>query len=383
MAEFVELHVRSRDLVRAVFSGEQRNTTSSWRRVEVRRVDLRGTEHLQFNWHTDRKSLTRNYALGQDTPPIAELAAVPFRTAHVETLQTTVEARVTKRGKLIVATRAADNRPAETEHDKRPQRLIPEDAPFLETIGMSSGGAVKPTAQRKYRQINEFARIVDRTLCTVEPGSPIDVVDLGCGNAYLTFVVHHLLTAVRKMDCRITGVDRDRDTVARNNERAYRLGVHEQLRFENATIDEFTPDDRPDLILALHACDTATDDALALGVRCNAHAMLVSPCCHNHLQRQLRAERVPAGLSPVMRHGVLRQQLGDVLTDAIRASLLGVAGYAVQVFAFVPLEHTARNTLIRAVRQPGPANHSALADYRAITSMVSVRPKLADLLAPS
>jgi SAM-dependent methyltransferase len=208
------------------------------------------------------------------------------------------------------------------------------------------------------------------------------VVDLGCGNAYLTFVVHHLLTAVRNVDCRITGVDRNADTVARNNARARLLGVHEQLRFEHATIEEFTPAGRPDLVLALHACDTATDDALALGVRWDARAMLVSPCCHHHLQRQLRAECVPAGLSPVMRHGALREKLGDVLTDAIRASLLGVAGYTVQVFTFVPLEHTARNTLIRAVRQPGPASDSALADYRAITSMVPVRPKLAELLAP-
>jgi SAM-dependent methyltransferase len=382
MTELIERYIRSEDVVRAVFSGVHGAATSPWRRVVIRRIMLRGAPRLQFNWYDDRNCRTRNYA--PDEPlPLNELSEASFRHAHVDTPTRTIEARVAKRGRLLMTSRAATNDAIEA-HDETKQRLITEDAPFLEILGMSRDGVVKPTAQRKYRQINEFARIVHHTLGEdVPPGTRVDVLDLGCGNAYLTFAVHHLLTAVRGTDPRIVGVDRNAETILRNNERARALGAQDRVDFVACSIEDYKPANRPDLLMALHACDTASDDALAMGVRAGAPHLLVSPCCHNDVQRQLRGDVVPAGLAPAVRHGILREQLGDVLTDAARASILGIAGYTVDIFAFVPIEHTARNTMIRAVQRTGSPNAAALADYRAMTSLVPVRPRLAELLAPA
>jgi SAM-dependent methyltransferase len=208
------------------------------------------------------------------------------------------------------------------------------------------------------------------------------VVDLGCGNAYLTFAVFHLLSVIRGADCTVVGVDRTPEAVRRNNERAGRLGWQGRLTFVASDIGDFTPDERPDLVLSLHSCDTATDEALAKGVRWEAPFILASPCCHHHLQRQLRADAVPEGVAEIMRDGVLREQLGDVLTDAFRAGLLRTAGYAVDVFAFVPLEDTARNTLIRAVRGDFRASDASATNVESLIRTFAVRPYLSELLTP-
>ena len=381
MADLIRRYARPDDLVRATFSGVQRNATSPWQRVVIRRIVLGGEPHLQFNWHTAQNCVTRNYG-PESALPIDELASVPFRHAHLEAVDRTIEARVAKRGQLLVSTRTADNQvEATASHDEAKQRLIAEDAPFLELIGLSQDGRVKPTAQRKYRQINEFIRTVEHTLgSAARTGARLRIVDLGCGNAYLTFAMHHFLSQVRGADCVITGVDRTADTVRRNNARAERLGVADRLTFIESDIADFTPVEPPDLVVALHACDTASDDALAKGVRWEAPYLLVSPCCHHDLQRQLRSSELPPGFGQLMRHGVLREQFGDLLTDTLRACLLTVAGYAVDVFAFVPLEHTARNNLIRAVRRDDVRTGPALADYRALTGNLRLKPRLAELL---
>jgi SAM-dependent methyltransferase len=377
MPELISAFVAHDQLVRAVFSGPPKVDAGPYRKVVVRSIALRAEPHLQFTWHTDKNCTTRNYAVAE-TLPLAELAAVDFRNAHVELTTETVEARIAKRGKLMMSRKAADNR-ADTAHDQAQQRLLAEDAPFLEVIGMSRGGVVKPTSQRKYRQINEFLRTVD---AMVGERTTVHVVDLGCGNAYLTFAVCHLLSVVRGVDCTVTGVDRTPEAVRRNNERAASLGWQDRLRFVTSQNDTFTPDERPDLVMSLHACDTATDDAIAMGVRWAAPYILASPCCHHHLQAQMRADAVPAGVGEIMRDGILREQLGDVLTDTFRAALLRRAGYAVDVFAFVGVEDTARNTLIRAVRGDGGADAASAANYAALTEAFGVRPYLADLLGP-
>jgi SAM-dependent methyltransferase len=240
---------------------------------------------------------------------------------------------------------------------------------------------VKPTAQRKYRQINEFVRILAATLKDRAggPAETLRVLDLGCGNAYLTFAtVHHLWQ--NGIHGTVTGVDRDANVITRNNERAQRLGWQDRLTFTTSPIEQYTPTENPDLVIALHACDTATDDVLALAVNHDANYVLASPCCHHDLQQQLRPQTMPAAFRDLTRDGILKEQLGDVITDALRASLLRVVGYHVDVFSFVPVEHTPRNNLIRAVRTTGRASESAEASIRALTSMFNVSPRLATLL---
>ena len=376
MTDFIREWLRDEEFQRAVLSGAVTGGVSPWRRVVVRRVALRSEVATQVNWHTEKNVVTRNYPTVDAA--VADLVEVPFRNVHVELRSATIECRSTKRGKLLTSRKSGTNT-LSLAHDRVPDRPITPDAPFLEVLGVSQNGVVKPTAQRKYRQINEFVKILGSTLGGHPPAAAVQVLDLGCGNAYLTFAtVHHLLELGRA--CAVTGVDRDTGLVSRNNGRARQLGWADQLRFEPATIERYAPTDDPDLVIALHACDTATDDALALGVDHGASYLLASPCCHHDLQRQLGAATIPEGFRDVARDGVLKEQLGDVLTDGLRASVLRMVGYRVDVFAFVPVEHTPRNNLIRAVRTAGPAQAEVEASVRALTGMFNVRPRLAELL---
>jgi SAM-dependent methyltransferase len=360
MAALIRYALVHPDFQRAVFG-------DGARRVVVRTVAVRGAVRVQVSRDRGTDVETRNHP----TPAtvVGELTAVAFRTAHVELRTQTIEARVTKRGRLLVSRRAADNDHS-LAHDRVRERPVPEDAPFLEELGVSRGGAVVPTARRKYRQINEFVRILGSTV-----DGPARVLDLGCGNAYLTFATAYHLGG----GCTVTGVDRDATTIARNTERARRLGWQDRLTFTAAPIDRYAPPGRPDLVTALHACDTATDDVLALAVRTGVDRVLAAPCCHHDLQRQLRRRTAPAAFRDLTRDGILTEQLGDVVTDALRASLLRVVGYRVDVSSFVPVEHTPRNNLIRAVRTGG-ADPAAVDSVRALTGLFGVRPRLADLL---
>jgi SAM-dependent methyltransferase len=378
MAGLIRHCLHDQEFQRAVLTGTAHGAQNPWRRVTVRKVALRDAVQTQVTWHTDRTADTRNYP-GTEAV-VGELLDVPFRTAHIELRSATIEARVAKRGKLLVSRRAGANT-ASLAHDRERDRPIAPDAAFLDVLGVSRDGVVTPAGQRKYRQINEFIRILDATLAAgpALPG-PLRVLDLGCGNAYLTFAtVHHL--RVTGVACTVTGVDRDADITARNNERTQRLGWPDSLGFASALIEDYRPAEAADLVVALHACDTATDDVLALAVDHNATHLLASPCCHHDLQRQLRPRTMPAGFRDLARDGILKEQLGDVLTDGLRASLLRMIGYKVDVFTFVPVEHTARNNLIRATRTPGCDTADAEATVRALSAMFNVRPRLADLLA--
>jgi SAM-dependent methyltransferase len=377
MADLIRHALHHNEFQRAVLSGVAHGTQHPWRRVIVRKVALQNAMRTQATWHTEATAVTRNYPTAGAVAD--ELADVPFRNVHVELLSATIEARITKRGKLLVSERNATN-VQPLAHDRIRDRPVPEDAPFLEALGVSHDGIVKPTAQRKYRQINEFVRILAATLKD-RPGSAgtLQVLDLGCGNAYLTFAtVHHL--EQNGIRCTVTGVDRDTRVITRNNERAQRLGWQDRLTFTTSPIERYTPTAKPDLVIALHACDTATDDVLAFAVDHDVSYVLASPCCHHDLQQQLQPRTMPTAFRDLARDGILKEQLGDVITDALRASLLRVVGYQVDVFAFVPVEHTPRNNLIRAVRTTGPANGNAETSIRALTSMFNVSPRLATLL---
>jgi SAM-dependent methyltransferase len=274
----------------------------------------------------------------------------------------------------------------ERGHDRGKQRLLAEDDPVLRALGISDAqGRVKPTRRAKYRQVEEFLRLLDTAVVeAVERGhlrrpteaDPLRVVDLGCGNAYLTFSAHRHLTA-SGLPVRLTGVDVKQQSADHNGRVADELGI--EAEFVVGTIADAAVEPAPEVVLALHACDTATDEALARAVEWAAPLVLAAPCCHHDIAAQLRRAPTPAPYSVLTRHGILRERLADTLTDGLRASLLRVQGYRVDVVEFVGSEHTPRNTLIRAVRTGGAAG-DAQVEYDALVDAWQVRPRLGELL---
>ena len=382
LGALVAQHLGSADFVRAVLSGA--GDGAVWRKAVLRPVEMRGTRQLQVVTYDERRSRTRNV----DDPAssiVAEVLAAPFRNAVVELEGATVQARVSKRGTVFQRTvRRAEPREPDLRHDHEKRRLIGEDAAFLEVLGLASGGAVKPSRQAKFRQINEFVRALDTALGTNELTPPVRVVDLGCGSAYLTFAVYHYFTQLRQVPCELLGVDRDPQAVRKSTERAASLGW-DGMRFHTADIASLEPTDGDgvDVVMALHACDTASDDALAYAVAAKAGVVLVAPCCHHAIQVQLDAPSDRAeDEALLLRQPILRERFGDVLTDALRCALLRLAGYRADIVEFVDPEHSPKNLLIRATRHGGAPRPEDVADYVALRDKWHVVPSLERHLAP-
>jgi SAM-dependent methyltransferase len=380
-------------LVRAVGAGRQRGGEPRWRRVELRYVDLKAGRHLQVTTYDATQAFTANHTADEAPEVVDALLAEPFGNWHVHTATEHLQLRVTKKRDAMVHVAPAEPSGAAQprSHDRRKSRLLPEDDPVLIALGVSDAqGRVKPSRQAKYRQVEEFLRALgaavdDATaagaLRVPTDEEPLQVIDLGCGNAYLTFAAHRYLHTVRGLPVRVVGVDVKQQSLDHNTAVARSLGVGDEATFVQGTIGDVTLDVRPDVVLALHACDTATDDALAQGVRWQAPLVLAAPCCHHDVAAQLRSTPAPAPYSFLVRDGILRERFADTLTDALRAATMRLEGYRVDVVEFVESRHTPRNTLLRAVRT-GPARaEGAGRELDELVDSWQVRPRLRQLLA--
>ncbi len=377
-------------LVSAVAAGRRRGAEVAWRRVELRYVDLTSGRRLQVTTYDATQAHTANHDPASAEAAVDALLAEPFGNWHVETTAEVLQLRVTKKGAASLHVRAREGAPPERRHDRGKTRLVAEDDPLLVALGISTPeGRVKPSRRDKYHQVEELARLLDATvsealakghLRTPTPGDPLRVVDLGCGNAYLTFAAHRLLAGLRGLPVSLVGVDTKEQSRRHNEEVAARLGLGEgEARFVVGRIDEVELDPAPEVVLALHACDTATDDALARTLSWQASVVLAAPCCHHDLAAQLRRRPADAPGSLLTRDGILRERFADTLTDALRSALVRDAGYRVDVVEFVDSAHTPRNTLLRAVRTGG-RSPAARAEFDALTETWGVRPRLAELV---
>jgi SAM-dependent methyltransferase len=375
-------------LVRAVVSGRRRGFDAPvHRRVELRWVDLKAGRHLQVVRYDATQAHTSNHARGAEAERAVEaLLAEPFGNWHVETTETTVQLRWTKKGEPLVARSGGVAAVPDRAHDRDKERLLPDDDPVFAALGLAGrDGRIKPSRQAKYRQVEEFLRLLDVALRdAIASGAvrrptadrPLRIVDLGCGNGYLTVAAARSLGGVRGLPIRMIGVDVKQQSRDHNSRLAAELGV--DAEFVVGTIGEADVE-APDVVLALHACDTATDEALARAVGWDAPLVLAAPCCHHDIAAQLRRGTPPPAYASLVRDGILRERFADTLTDALRGLLLRGRGYRVEVVQFVESQHTPRNTMLRAVRTRRP-DAAALEEYAALTAAWGIRPRLGDLL---
>ncbi|MGY2700467.1 class I SAM-dependent methyltransferase [Nocardioides sp. HB32] len=376
-------------LVKAVASGKQKGTQPTWRRAELRYVDLKAGRHLQVTTYDATQAHTANHVGEAARDAVDALLDEPFGNWHVDTTTQSHQVRVTKKLEAVVHT-TDRTEPVEAErgHDRDKSRLLAEDDPVFVALGISdASGRLKPSRQAKYRQVEEFLRLLDASITdALEKGhlrrptadDPLRIVDLGCGNAYLTFAAERYLS--QKLPVRLTGVDVKEQSREHNAEVAAELGV--DAEFVVGTIGGVVLDPAPEVVLALHACDTATDEALAQAAAWEAQLVLAAPCCHHDIAAQLRRAPTPAPYAMVTRHGILRERLADTLTDALRASLMRQQGYRVDVVQFVESQHTPRNTMLRAVRTGGPVKGGSVRkEYDDLVATWGLQPKLAELLA--
>jgi SAM-dependent methyltransferase len=370
-------------LVKAVAAGRRRGAAPGHVRAELRPVDLKAGRRVQLVTTDGRTPTTRNLEPGPAAAAaVDELLAEPFGSWHVETRLEVVQLRVTKRGEAQVHRQPMGSEPAvsptepDTAHDRARQHLIDPGDPLFSVLG--ADGA-------KRRQVDAFLRQLAPIARRLAPaGRPLRVVDLGCGNAYLTMAAHRYLVQNVDPDTRTLGVDIRPEMAERNAGIAAQLGLT-GLRFLAASIEDAAVSieqsgEPVDIALALHACDTATDDALALAVRWQARGILAAPCCHHDIQRQLGESSQAPPFAALTRHAILRERFADVLTDSVRADLLRLLGYRVDVVEFIDSKHTPRNALIRALRTGAPPSGRRIGEYTELVAGWQLRPALAERL---
>ena len=357
-------------LTRAVLSNPRRRELPS--KVTVEPVEVRGDAAYRFTSQLPDRATHENLAAPAARERVASLLAT-----YRQGLLQSPEADWQVLGEKVL--RKPPGRPsASRTHDRRKRYLLEEGipVPFLVELGvMTPDGRVRKSRYDKFRQVNRFLELVDDVVPALPTGRTLRVVDFGCGKSYLTFALHHLLTELRGREVEIVGLDLKEDVIETCAALAARTGAA-GLRFERGAIAGFDAGGAVDLVVSLHACDTATDEALAQAVRWQAAVILAVPCCQKEAYGQIRSDL----LAPLLRHGLAKERFAALATDTLRAQLLELTGYRTRLVEFVALEHTSKNVLIRAVRGR-PAGPEARRAYEELRDSLGLAPSLERLLA--
>jgi SAM-dependent methyltransferase len=322
-------------------------------RLIVRPVLLRGEPQLSLLYRYRTRDITRNLAVEAGLALLAEQLAASYEHAHLQTASEDVQLIVNRkgrarlqRGRIVGAAPSA----ALGAIDRQKQRLVDIRQPFLVELGVTDAQhRLVPSMARKWKQINKFVEVLSHAVQSAAlpvTDAPLRVLDFGAGKGYLSFAVHDYLSATLGRAVQVTGVDLKDDMVRLGNEAAAKLGL-QGLRFEHGDVRDYAQQG-VDIMIALHACDVATDYAMHAGIRAGARIIMCSPCCHKQLRPQMRS---PLLLLPLLRHGIHLGQEAEMLTDGLRALLLEAEGYETQVFEFTSLEHTSKNKMILAIRR--------------------------------
>ncbi len=364
--------------VRLTLGGVVRGADVPWRRIVARPVLVKGQRHTQISFFDQRKDITKNFRGDEATAQLRDVLALPFSSITLERTSERIQVQITKKGKVFV-NRSAAQAPGgpQLAHNRIKDLPLPVGTPdvFLEKIGiMSPNGVVRPSMQRKFTQINEFLRALDNADIVEQMQPPLRILDCGCGSAYLTFAAYHYLNNVRSIPATLIGIDSNSELIAKCQRQSRELG-YSAMHFIETPIEQWQPEQNPDILVSLHACDTATDDALALAIRSQTRLILSVPCCHQDLNGQIEAEV----MRPVLRYGIMRQRTADILTDTFRALILRIMGYRTEIFEFVTPEETSKNLMIRAVKG-APPEPSIIDEYVQLKQFWHVTPYLERLL---
>ncbi len=354
-ADFCELlasSLQQASFISAVLS-KYRGEDADLQRIDLRPILLRQQPCVQWVYHHRARDLTRNLSLADSGALLAELLVRgDFRHAHLHSSVESVALTITQRGQtqLRRQARASDDAVQRDEqHNRDKQRMLTLERPFLHSLGVTTAQhQLIPAMARKWKQINKFIEVFAAALqaSSLADEKSLQVVDFGSGKGYLTFAIHDWLRNSRQVQAQVIGVELRPDMVHLCQGVIDGLGLV-GLRMQQGDVRSWQPQ-ALNVVIALHACDIATDHAIDLGVRGGADIIMCSPCCHKQIRPQLLA---PHPLRPILQHGVHLGQAAEMLTDGLRALLLEAMGYDTQVFEFVALEHTNKNKMILAVKR--------------------------------
>jgi len=329
-------------------------------RIIIKLTTIKELPHLSFVYRYKTRDITKNFPLAEGVEVIAGLLPESFKNAHLLSLTDEVQLEYSKKGKSTLFTsKAQQQREAPSvEHDREKKRFLELNRPFLTDLGVTNKQhELIPSMSRKWKQINKFIEVFSHALSTspLALDQPIKVADFGSGKGYLTFAIHDYLRNTLHAEGHVTGVELREDMVTLCNNAAARL-EHPGLVFQHGDVRTVAPS-AIDVMIALHACDIATDYAIHMGIRSGASIIMCSPCCHKQIRLQIQS---PTLLRPMLQYGLHMGQQAEMVTDSLRALFLEACGYETKVFEFISLEHTNKNKMILAVKRAEPLKQPEL-----------------------
>ncbi len=335
-----------------------RSKRDELRNVYVKPVLIKGNRLYAFTYRYERRDEVKNYDAGQLSDVLKEMLPSRFLNAVLFTVTEDLTLLITSKGKATLQSKKVqENREQNLEHDKQKNRLINPANPWWYQLGLTTReGKVTADMQHKFKQICKYVEIVESLLKPMRFEGKVNIADMGAGKGYLTFALHELLTQRMNMEVDIKGVEIRPDLVQKINE-IIRSSQLVGLEFVEGAINTFRPENL-DVLIALHACNTATDDAIASGIKAGTQLILCAPCCH----KQIRQEMERSGkVSPITQYGIFLERQAVMITDTIRALIMEYHGYKTQIMEFVEMEHTPKNILLVGRRVEKPIDRAAIA----------------------
>lgn len=353
----IEQITAQRSLITGTLSQLRKSEGQEYTKVLIKPVEIKKTLYYQFAYHSSNKVQHDNVAVSEVVDVLMELFTNRFRQALLCTEEADYQVLISKKHKVSILTKSPTKKPVGIAHNRQKQYILEEGkpAPFLVELGiMNADGKVLAKKYDKFRQINRFLEMIQDVIPHLPSNRPITILDFGCGKSYLTFALYHYLKIEQGRNLQIIGLDLKADVIEHCNQLAQRLN-YDTLKFLVGDIANYNELEQVDMVVTLHACDTATDAALEKAIRWDASVILSVPCCQHELFTQVQNDI----LAPMLAQGILKERFSALATDSIRSQLLEVMGYKAQLLEFIDMEHTPKNIMIRAIktkRQPEERN---------------------------
>lgn len=360
-------------LIQATIS-QPRQKSNDLKRVKLKPIELRGDYMIQLEYQYERILKHKNIPVTELKTQLDELLE-QFRQVHAEFTEQKIQIQLSKKNKVLWKTEnSTSTKQVELSHNRKKQYLLDESRvhPFLVRLGVQAeDGKIKKQKYDKFKQINRFVEFIDDSLAYLPKDKQIRILDFGSGKSYLTFALYHYLKVEKGLNIRVTGLDLKKEVIEECNRIAQDLH-YDDLEFLVGDINDYNEETAVDMVVTLHACDVATDMALARAVKWGAKVILSVPCCQHELNRQLQA---PA-LSIMTQHGLIKERFAALATDSIRAELLSLVGYETQLLEFIDMENTPKNILIRAYFTGKKPTEEQRAKYVEFVHFLSAKPFL-------
>lgn len=360
--ELLKETISKKSFIFAVLSNLKSKTEESYNKVDIKPVLIKEEIKFQFTYYYQSKVIHENLEPSNAIVEMKELLTNKFRQGMIFTREADYQILISKKGVINILKKKSTKKDTNFAHNREKNYIIEDNNPvdFLIRLGvMNESGKVVKKRYDKFRQINRFLEMVADIMPKIDKDKTLTIVDFGCGKSYLTFALYHYLVQILNLDVNIIGLDLKTEVIKFCNEVSVDLD-YKDLKFIHGDIKDFEGVDKVDMVVTLHACDIATDAALVKAVEWNAQAILSVPCCQHELYNKIHNKV----LEPMLDHGIIKEKLSSLVTDSLRANILEILGYNVQLLEFIDMEHTPKNILIRAIRSDNTNNLESIGRYK-------------------